>query len=92
MKFSLNPITAQKMAGLQKIVRRLIIIFLSPFFLVIIKALLLSSFGKNLTKPYYYEPKDAMRNLQEIFTRLRVFVLTLFFGAFHNNQILELLR
>ena len=58
MKFSLNPITAQKMAGLQKIVRRLIIIFLSSFFLVIIRALLLSSYGKNLAKPYY-EPKDA---------------------------------
>ena len=58
VKFSLNRITAQKMAGLQKIVRRLIIIFLSSFFLVIIRALLLSSHGKNLAKPYY-EPKDA---------------------------------
>ena len=58
VKFSLNLITAQKMASLQKIVRRLIIIFLSSFFLVIIRALLLSSHGKNLAKPYY-EPKDA---------------------------------
>ena len=58
MKFSMNPITAHKMAGLQKIVRRLIIIFLSSFFLPIIRALLLSSHGKNLAKPYY-EPEDA---------------------------------
>ena len=35
---------------------------------------------------------QKMRNLQEIFTRLRVFGLTLFFGAFNNSQILELLR
>ena len=58
VKFSLNPISAQKMAGFQKILRRLIIIFLSSFFLVIIRALLLSSHGKNLAKPYY-EPKNA---------------------------------
>ena len=54
----MNPITAHKMAGLQKIVRRLIIIFVSSYFLPIIRALLLSSHGKNLAKPYY-EPEDA---------------------------------
>ena len=35
---------------------------------------------------------QTMRNLQEIFTRLTVYVLTLFFGTFYNSQILELLR
>ena len=54
----MNPITAQKMAVFQKTVRRLIIIFVSSFFLLIITVSLLSSHGKNVAKPHY-QPKDA---------------------------------
>ena len=54
----MNPITAQKMAVFQKTVRRLIIIFLSSFFLLIITVSLLSSHGKNVAKPRY-QPRDA---------------------------------
>ena len=51
MKFSLNPIAAQKMASLQKTVRRLIIILLRLFFLIIIRTSIWSPYGKNLADP-----------------------------------------
>ena len=50
VKFLLNPITAQKMANLQKTVRRLIIIFLSLFFLLIIRTSIWSPYGRNLAE------------------------------------------
>ena len=58
MKFSLNLITKQKMANLQNTVRRLIIILLSLFFLLIIRASICSPYGKNLAKPCYDQKDD----------------------------------
>ena len=58
MKFLLNPITAQKMASLQKTVRRLIIILLSLFFLLIIRASIWSPYGKNVAKPRQDQKDD----------------------------------
>ena len=58
MKFLLNPIIAQKMASLQKTVRRLIIILLSLFFLLIIRASIWSPYGKNVAKPRQDQKDD----------------------------------
>ena len=53
VKFSLNPTTAQKMANLRNTVRRLIIILLSLYFLLIISASFWSSYGKILAESHY---------------------------------------
>ena len=58
MKFSLNPLTAQKIANLQNTVRRLIIILLSLFFLLIIRASIWSPYDKNLPYPCYDQKGD----------------------------------
>ena len=58
MKFSLNPITAHKVANLQNTVKRLIIILLSLFFLLIIRASIWSPYGKNLAEPRYDQKDD----------------------------------
>ena len=47
MRLSLNPITAQKITNFQNTVRRLKIILLSLFFLLIIRASIWSPYGKN---------------------------------------------
>ena len=58
MKFSLNPITAQKIANFQNTVRRLKIILLSLFFWLIIRASIWSPHGKNLADPRYEQKDD----------------------------------
>ena len=58
MKFSLNPITAQKITNFQNTVRRLIIILLSLFFLLIIRASIWSPYGKNVAKPRQDQKDD----------------------------------
>ena len=58
MKFSLNPITAQKITNFQNTVRRLKIILLSLFFLLIIRASIWNPHGKNLADPRYDQKDD----------------------------------
>ena len=58
VKFLLNLIIAQKLANLQNTVRRLIIILLSLFFLLIIRASIWSPYGKNLSEHCYYQKDD----------------------------------
>ena len=58
MKFSLNPITAQKITNFQNTVRRLTIIFLSIFFLLIIRASIWSPYGKNVAEPRQDQKDD----------------------------------
>ena len=50
VRFSLNPITAQKITNFQNTVRRLIIILLSFFFLLIIRPSIWSPYGKNVAQ------------------------------------------
>ena len=50
MKFSLNPITAHNITNFQNTVRRLIIILLRLFFLLIIRASIWSPYGKNVAQ------------------------------------------
>ena len=58
MKLSLNPITAQKITNFQNTVRRLKIILLSLFFLLIIRASIWNPHGKNLADPRYDQKDD----------------------------------
>ena len=58
MKFSLNPITAQKITNFQNTVRRLTIIFLSLFFSLVMRASIWSTYGKNLANPRYDQEDD----------------------------------
>ena len=58
VKFLLNLIIAQKLANWQNTVRRLIIILLSLFFLLIIRASIWSPYGKNLSEHCYYQKDD----------------------------------
>ena len=58
MKFSLKPITAQKITNFQNTVRRLKIILLSLFFLLIIRASIWNPHGKNLADPRYDQKDD----------------------------------
>ena len=57
MKFSLNPITAQKITNFQNTVRRLKIILSSLFFLRMIRASIWRPYGKNLADARY-DQKD----------------------------------
>ena len=59
VKFPLNPITAaQKITNFQNTVRRLIIILVSLFFLLIIRACIWGPHGKNLPEPRYHQKDD----------------------------------
>ena len=58
VKFSLNPIPAQKMTNLKKTVRRLIIIVLSLFSLLIIKASIWRPYSKNFANSRYHQKDD----------------------------------
>ena len=58
VKCSLNPITAQKMGNFQNTVTHLIIIFLSLFFSLIIRASIWISYGKNQAQPCYDQKYD----------------------------------
>ena len=58
MKFSLNLITKQKISNLQNTVRRLIIIFLSLFSLLIMRASIWIPYGKNLAESRYDQKDD----------------------------------
>ena len=58
MKFSLNPIPAQKITNSQNTVRRLTIIFLSLFFLLVMRAPIWSLYGKTLADPRYDQKDD----------------------------------
>ena len=89
MKFSLNPTTAQKMANLRNTVRRLIIILLSLYFLLIIRASFWSSYGKILAESI---TKQTITNLQNTVTRLGIIVFSKCFCADHQGVIFELLR
>ena len=62
VKFSLNLITKQKMANLQNTGRRLIIMLLSLFFLLIIRASIWSPYCKNLAKLSYDQKDDQFAN------------------------------
>ena len=74
MRLSLNPITAQKITNFQNTVRRLKIILLSLFFLLIIRASIWSLYGKNFADPrcdqkdddiakYCHTPRDLRIHL-----------------------------
>ena len=97
MKFSLNLITGQKIANMQNTVRRLIIIPLSLFFLLIIRASIWSPYGKNLVDPrcdqkddhiakYCHTPRDL---------RIHLFFLCLssirYFGTLTLKFLLNLI-
>ena len=56
--------------------------------MLIIRASPLSSCGKNLAKPRYDQKDDQFASTV---TRLLIFVFTLFFGAFHQADTLELI-
>ena len=56
--------------------------------MLIIRASPLSSCGKNLAKPRYDQKDDQFASSV---TRLLIFVFTLFFGAFHQADTLELI-
>ena len=58
VKFSPNPIPAKKMTNLQNTVRHIIIILLSLFFLLIIRASIWSPYDKNLPHPCYDQKGD----------------------------------
>ena len=58
MKFFLNPITAQKITNFQNTVRRLTIIFLSLFFLLVMRASIWSPYGRNLVDPPLHQKDD----------------------------------
>ena len=70
VKFSLNPIPAQKMTNLKKTVRRLIIIVLSLFFLLIIRASILRPYGKNLADPRYHQKDDQFAKYSHTLLRI----------------------
>ena len=100
MKFSLNPITAQKITNFQNTVRRLTIIFLSLFFLLVMRASIWSPYGKNLANPrgrftlkFLLNPitKEAMTNLQNAIKRLEIIVIVFWksFANDHQSHILE---
>ena len=90
VKLSLKAITAHKKASLQNTVGRLIIILVSLFFLLIIRASILSPYGKNLPDLIHVRTKK-MTNVQSSVTRLSFFKFTQFFCYFHHTDILELL-
>ena len=87
VNFSLNPIPAQKMTNWKKSVRRLIIIVLSLFFLLIIRASIWRPYGKNLAESLIPVTTKKMTNLQSTVTRF--FVFTELFGAFYQTDILN---
>ena len=58
VKLSLNPTPAQKMTNLQNTVRHLIIIVLSLFSLLIIRASIWRPYGKNLADPRQHQKDD----------------------------------
>ena len=58
VRFSLNPIPSQKMTNLQNTVRHLIIIVLSLFSLLIIRASIWRPYGKNLADPRQHQKFD----------------------------------
>ena len=77
MKFSLNPITAQKITNFQNTFRRLKIIFLSLFFLLIIGASIRSPYGKNLADPSYDQKDDHIAKYCHKSRHLRVHLVFL---------------
>ena len=89
VKFSLNPITAQNINNFQNTVRRLIIILLSLVFFLIIRASIWSPYGKNVAKPRQ-DQKDV-QFAKYCHTPLHLGIHLVFFFAFHQKDILELL-
>ena len=74
VKFSLNPIPAQKMTNLKKTVRRLIIIVLSLFFLLIIRASIWRPYGKNLADPRYDQKDDQFAKYCHTLLRIHLVI------------------
>ena len=75
------------MTNLKKTVKRLIIIVLSLFFLLIIRASIWRPYGKNLDESLIPVTTKKMTNLQSTVTRF--FVFTELFGAFYQTDILN---
>ena len=78
VKFSLNPITAQKITNFQNTVRRLKIILLSLFFLLIIRASIWSPYGKNLADPRYDQKDDHIAKYCHKPRHLRIHLVFLY--------------
>ena len=88
VKFPLNPITAQKITNFQNTVRRLIIILVSLFFLLIIRACIWGPHGKNLPEPRYHQKDDQFAKYCHTRLNLRI---PLVFWCLSSNRHFELL-
>ena len=90
VKLSLKPITAHKKASLQDAVRRFIIILLSLFFFLIIRASIWSPYGKNLPDPRQDQKDDQYARYCHTPFNLRIHLVLLFLSSNQHFRTLTL--
>ena len=83
VKLSLNPIPAHKMTNLENTVRRPIIIVLSLFSLLIIRASIWRPYGKNLADPRQHQKDDQFAKYSHTSLSLRFHLV---FWCLSSNQ------
>ena len=88
VKFPQNCITAYKMINLQNTTRRMKIILLTCFFLLIMRTSIWRPFGKNLADTRFAQKDFQFARYCDTPLNLRIHLV---FGAFHQTDILKLL-